>query len=173
MEKKDNKETKVEETEKDGGEEDDFRHLVRVSGVVLDGNLDISRALTHINGIGPRISSSLIKGIDIKPNIKLGSLSDSELERIESEIKGLNMGLPGWMLNQQKDRYTGKNLHLVGPDLKMANRDSINLQRELKSYKGIRHSLGLPVRGQRTRTSFRHGTTVGVKRKKVERKEGR
>jgi len=164
MQEKGKEKAKGEEAEK---EKEEFKHLVRVSGVVLDGNLDIARALTRIKGIGPRISSSVIKAIDIKPNIKLGSLNDSEIEKIESKIKDLDKSLPGWMFNRQRDRYTNENLHLVGPDLEMANREDINLQRRLKSYKGIRHSLGQPVRGQRTRTSFRHGATVGVRRKKV------
>lgn len=151
--------------EEKGAEE--FRHLVRVSGVVLNGNLDISRALTHIKGIGIRTSSSLIKAINIKPDTKLGNLKESDVERIESGIEGIDKSLPWWMLNRQKDRYTGKTLHLVGPDLEMAIREDINLQRGLKSYVGIRHNLGLPVRGQRTRTSFRKGATVGVKRKKA------
>jgi small subunit ribosomal protein S13 len=167
MRKKDKKEIKADGKPEEGTEKEDFRHLVRVSGVVLDGNLDIVRALTRIKGIGPRISNSLIKSTGIKPDTKLGSLNDSDIEKIESEIKDLDKVLPSWMLNQQKDRDTGKDIHLVGPDLEMAKRESINLQREHKSYRGIRHSLGLPVRGQRTRTSFRRGTTVGVKRKKV------
>ncbi|RLI92928.1 MAG: 30S ribosomal protein S13 [Candidatus Altiarchaeales archaeon] len=155
--------------EKEETKKGEFRHLVRVSGVVLDGNLDIARALTRIKGIGPTVSLSLIRAIGMKPNIKLGNLDDSEIEKIESAIKDLDKKLPEWMLNRRRDRYTGKNLHLVGPDLEMANREDINLQKRLKSYRGIRHSLGLPVRGQRTRTSFRHGATVGVKRKKVGR----
>ncbi|OYT42391.1 MAG: 30S ribosomal protein S13 [Candidatus Altiarchaeales archaeon ex4484_43] len=161
----------MQEKGKEKGEtkKEEFKHLVRVSGVVLDGNLDIARALTRIKGIGPTISSSLIKAIGIKPNIKLGNLDDSEIEKIESGIKDLDKKLPEWMLNRRRDRYTGENLHLVGPDLEMANREDINLQKRLKSYRGIRHSMGLPVRGQRTRTSFRHGVTVGVKRKKVGR----
>ncbi|HDD46536.1 MAG TPA: 30S ribosomal protein S13, partial [Candidatus Aenigmarchaeota archaeon] len=41
----------------------------------------------------------------------------------------------------------------------------INFMKKIKTYKGIRHALGLPVRGQRTRSSFRKGRTIGVKRK--------
>ena len=128
----------------DEAEKGEFRHLVRVSGVVLDGNLDVVRALTRIKGIGPRISTSVVKAVDLEPDVKLGSLDDSDVERIESGIKDLDKSLPGWMLNRQRDMYTGKNLHLVGPDLEMVEREDINLQRGLKSYKGIRHSLGLP-----------------------------
>ncbi|HIE33963.1 MAG TPA: 30S ribosomal protein S13 [Candidatus Altiarchaeales archaeon] len=145
---------------------DDFRHLVRISGVVLDGNLDLVRALTKIKGVGIRVSNSLIKVLDIDPKTKVGNLTDSEIEKVEFALDNINKYLPGWMLNRQVDPYSGENLHLIGPDLEMAVREDINLQRKLKSYRGIRHSLGLPVRGQRTRTSFRRGATVGVMRKK-------
>jgi small subunit ribosomal protein S13 len=145
----------------------DFRHLVRVSGVVLNGNLDIVRAITHIKGIGARVAGSFIKGMGMDPKVKLGTLSEADVEKIEEGIKTLDKNLPAWMLNRQKDRYTGESMHLTGPDLDMSVREDINLQKSIRSYKGVRHSLGLPVRGQRTRTSFRSGATIGVARKKV------
>jgi small subunit ribosomal protein S13 len=152
---------------KEDASKSDFRHLVRVSGVVLNGNLDIVRALTHIKGIGQRMSVSLVSTMGIDPRIKLGSLTEAQVEEVEEGIKGIDKKLPAWMLNRQKDRYGGDNLHLTGPDLDMSVREDINLQKSIRSYKGVRHSLGLPVRGQRTRTSFRTGSTIGVTRKKV------
>lgn len=147
-------------------EKDEFRHMVRLSGVILDGNLDLARTLTHIKGIGQRISLSLIGSLEMDPEVKLGSLNNEEIEKIEEGIKNIDKTTPPWMLNRQKDMLTGDNLHLTGSDLDMSNREDINLQKRIKSYRGIRHSLKLPVRGQRTRTSFRKGSTVGVKRKK-------
>jgi len=44
--------------------------------------------------------------------------------------------------------------------------------REIQSYRGIRHALGLPVRGQRTKAHFRHGKSVGVIKKKIKQKVG-
>jgi small subunit ribosomal protein S13 len=145
----------------------DFRHLVRVSGVILNGDLDIVRALSHIKGIGIRVSVSFIKSLGMDPKVKLGTLSEADVEKIEEGIKKIDSTLPAWMLNRQKDRYTGENMHLTGPDLDMSIREDINLQKSIRSYKGVRHGLGLPVRGQRTRTSFRTGATIGVTRKKV------
>ncbi|MBN2014903.1 MAG: 30S ribosomal protein S13 [Candidatus Altiarchaeota archaeon] len=148
-------------------EKEEFRHLVRLSGVVLDGNLDLIRALTRIKGVGQRTSVSLIDSLGMEHKIKLGSLNEAQVDKLEEGIKGLDKIIPSWMVNRQKDNYTGENMHLTGPDLDMAFREDINLQKRIKSYKGIRHSMGLPVRGQRTRTSFRTGATVGVKRKKT------
>ena len=165
---------KKEETPKK--EKDDFRHRVRVLRVVIDGNLDVQRALMNIKGIGQHVSKVVTKGLSIDKKTKLGSLTDKEIEKIENAIKDLQNKVPSWMVNRQKDPYSGDNIHLVGPDLELMNREDINLQKKLKSYTGIRHSLGLPVRGQRTRTSFRKGTTIGVSRKKVvqlaKKKEG-
>ena len=48
----------------------------------------------------------------------------------------------------------------------MAVRKDIEIMKKIRSWKGIRHSLGLKVRGQRTRTTGRLGLTVGVKRKR-------
>lgn len=158
------KEDKRKEDVKTAGS--DFRHLVRVSGVVLDGKKDIRRALTHIKGIGYQTSRSIVNILKLSPETKLGSLDEKQIERIEDTIKNLDKYIPSWMVNRRNDRFTGKNFHLTGSDLDLANREDINLQKKLKSYKGIRHGLGLPVRGQRTRTSFRHGPAIGVSRKK-------
>ncbi len=148
----------------EGNEE--FRHLVRLSGVVLDGNLDIVRALARIKGIGSRISYSLVKSMGLDPKRQLGAFNDQEIEELEKGIESIEKTVPVWMLNREKDNASGENMHLTGADLDMAKREDINLQKRMKSYKGIRHSLHLPVRGQRTKTSFRKGSTVGVKRKK-------
>jgi small subunit ribosomal protein S13 len=164
MEKKEMKESKKKEVE---GQEQDFKHLVRVSGVVLDGNKEVVRALTNIKGVGQNTSKSLIKLLNINKDVKVGNLTDEEVEGIEDTIKNLNQQIPGWMTNRQKNHETGKDIHLTGPDLEMANREDITKHKKIKSYKGIRHIQGLPVRGQRTRTSFRKGAVVGVSRKKA------
>ena len=166
-EPKEKPEKKVEGGEKPKESKDDFRHRVRVLRVVIDGNLDVQRALMNIKGIGQHVSKVITKELNIDKKTKLGSLTDKEIEKIENAIKDLQNKIPSWMVNRQKDPYSGNNMHLVGPDLELINREDINLQKKLKSYTGIRHSLGLPVRGQRTRTSFRKGTTVGVSRKKA------
>ena len=71
------------------------------------------------------------------------------------------------MVNRRKDIETGEDRHLVGVDLKFMQEQDIKRMIKIKSYKGVRHMFGLPVRGQRTRSSFRGGRTVGVIRKKM------
>ena len=76
-------------------------------------------------------------------------------------------GIPAWVMNRRRDLVTGEDVHLVGADLEFAQKQDIKRMIDIKSYKGVRHMFGLPVRGQRTRSSFRKGRTVGVVRKKV------
>jgi hypothetical protein len=75
------------------------------------------------------------------------------------------------MLNRRKDYETGKDLHIVGTDVTVSMRSDIGRERRIRSRRGIRHELGLPVRGQRTRTTGRKGLVVGVKRKEIRIRE--
>ncbi|OGS40669.1 MAG: 30S ribosomal protein S13, partial [Euryarchaeota archaeon RBG_13_31_8] len=45
---------------------------------------------------------------------------------------------------------TGQNLHFVSTDIEIRLRDEINIMKKIRSYRGVRHELGLRVRGQRT-----------------------
>ena len=78
----------------------------------------------------------------------------------------LGHGIPAWLLNRRKDPVTGKDLQLYGSDLVYAIREDIQREMRIKSWRGVRHSLGLKVRGQRTRTTGRTGTAVGVSRRR-------
>lgn len=74
---------------------------------------------------------------------------------------------PAWFLNRGKDPETGREMHLIGSELVLAARRDVDLMKKLKSWKGVRHSLGLKVRGQRTVTTGRFGATAGVTKKKA------
>ena len=58
-------------------------------------------------------------------------------------------------------------MHLIGPDLTLSIKGDIDFMTDIKTWKGIRHSLGLKVRGQRTRTTGRKGRAVGVAKKVI------
>jgi small subunit ribosomal protein S13 len=144
-----------------------FRQLVRVSGIVLDGNKEVYRVLPKIRGIGPSTAQVMLHIMGIKKDVKLGSLNEEEITKIEENILTLNKKIPAWMANRQRDYNTGETLHLTGSELEISEREDITRHKRIKSYKGVRHILGLPVRGQRTRTSFRSGSAIGVSRKKA------
>ena len=76
-------------------------------------------------------------------------------------------GIPSWLFNRKKDPEDNTDKHLVGSTLTFVQDNDIKMMKKMKSYKGIRHSLGLPVRGQRTRSNFRRnkGKVMGVKKK--------
>lgn len=163
------KNPKAEKSDKKKPQEEnsDFRQLVRVSGVVLDGNKKISRALLSIKGVGYNTCNSLLTVTGIDKDVKLGNLTEAEVESLEENLRTIHEKLPTWMINRRSDYDTGKDIHLIVSDLDIANREDITRHKKMKSYKGIMHILGQPVRGQRTRTSFRRGSTIGVSRKKA------
>jgi len=70
--------------------------------------------------------------------------------------------------NRHKDPETGQDLQFIGPDLSLLIKTDINKMIQLRSWTGTRHSLGLKVRGQRTKTTGRTGRAVGVKKKREE-----
>lgn len=131
----------------------------------IDGSLSVERGLRKIKGIRFMFSRATCIAMGIDPRKKLGEMSDHDIKSIEAFIK--NPQLPSWMLNRRKDPETGNNLHLTMSDLDLRKREDINTMRRIRSYRGIRHELGQPVRGQRTRSSFRTSRSVGVQKKKI------
>lgn len=148
--------------------EKELRAVVRVSGTDLDGEKPLLRALAGVKGISHSMSKAICNVSGFDPKMKLGSLNEKDMEKLEEVIKDpIKFGIPVWMVNRRKDIDTGKDLHLSGADLDVARRFDIQKMVNLKTWKGFRHMLGQPVRGQRTRSSFRGGRVVGVVRKSV------
>lgn len=143
-----------------------FRGILRIAGVDCDGHLKIPFGLRKIKGIGINFANALVRAIGLPPDMKLGYLTDQEVSKIEEVLRDpASYGIPAWMFNRRRDPIEGKDMQLVGPSLEMATRSDIELMKKIGSWKGVRHSLGLKVRGQRTRTTGRKGRTVGVIRK--------
>jgi len=144
----------------------EFRHIVRLMGVDLDGSKKLVYGLTKIRGIGVSLSSAIARAADMKPDARIGQLSEEEVDKIEDVISDpLKFGIPSRLVNRRKDVETGRDLHLVGPDLALRVKTDIDFMKDQRTWKGIRHSLGLKVRGQRTKTTGRSGKAVGVKKK--------
>jgi len=144
-----------------------YRHLIRIAGIDVEGEVPVNFALTKIKGVGFSFANAVLKVAGIDENKLAGFLTDEEVKKIENILSDpTSYGIPSWLVNRQKDLETGKDLHYVGSQLILRTRRDIELMMKIKSWKGIRHSLGLKVRGQRTRTTGRKGLTVGVKKKK-------
>jgi small subunit ribosomal protein S13 len=100
----------------------------------------------------------------------MGFLSNSDVEKIEDIIKNpVKYGIPAWLLNRRKDVETGKDLHLLGSDLVLQTKNDVDQMKQIRSWRGFRHSYGLKVRGQRTKSTGRKGKAIGVKKKQVQR----
>lgn len=147
--------------------EEEFKHMVRIARKDIDGNKTMENALTSVKGVGKALSRVIIMSAGYDLNQRIGYLSDEEIERLEEAIKNpAKYNIPSWMVNRRNDYETGEDKHLIESDLDMCLREDLNRMRKTRSYKGRRHELGLPVRGQRTKSTFRKGSSVGVRRKK-------
>ncbi|MEM3730718.1 MAG: 30S ribosomal protein S13 [Candidatus Bathyarchaeia archaeon] len=151
----------------------EFRHILRIIDADVDGTLKAPYALKKIKGISLNLANAILKKAGINPDIRAGFLTEADVEKIEEIIKEpTKFGLPSWLLNRRKDLETGKDLHLIGADLALRNKMDIELMKEIRSWRGYRHSYGLKVRGQRTRTTGRTGKALGVKKKMAAKPAG-
>jgi len=147
--------------------ETQFRYIVRIAGTDIDGKLKLPYGLAEIKGIGLQTANAVIKALGLDPERRIGELTDEEVRRIEEAVRDLRkLGLPKWLYNRRRDYETGEDLHLIGADLIFQARRDIEREIRIGSWRGIRHKLGLKVRGQRTRTTGRLGMTVGVRKKR-------
>lgn len=151
---------------------EEFKHIVRIAGKDLAGEKHVQLALSDLKGVSGSFARAVAYAADIDPFVKLGSLNMDQIRKLEDVLHNPSEhGIPSWMLNRRKDYESGKDMHLLGADIDMAIRADIGRERRIRSRRGIRHELGLPVRGQRTRTTGRKGLTVGVKRKEIRMRE--
>ncbi len=143
----------------------DFKHLVRVANVDLDGNKPLLSALRKIKGVSFGFANAVCNTLEFDKNQQTGSLTKEQVKKLEEEIK--NPSFPTWLLNRRKDTETAKDKHLIEAGLKLQGEFDIKRLQRIKSYRGLRHAQGLSVRGQRTKGHFRKGKTVGVQRKGI------
>lgn len=150
------------------------RGIVRIAEVDIDGNKKLKNSLIRVKGIGKTLASAVVISSGLDPDAYLGSLNEEQIKKLDDIMRNpLNYGIPRHMINRRMDPVTGEDMHLVSSQLKLTVKSDIDAMRKMRCYKGTRHELGLPVRGQRTRTSFRGGRAVGVAKKKEDRKLAR
>ncbi len=146
----------------------ELKYFVRIANTDLDGNKAVQSSLTNIKGVSFMLSNAVCKvsGIDLKK--KIGYLSDAEAAKIDEILKDPSkFKIPSWLFNRRRDPEDNSDRHLIGSTLTFTQDNDVKMMKKIRSYKGVRHSLGLPVRGQRTRSNFRRnkGKVMGVKRK--------
>ncbi|MEI6266567.1 MAG: 30S ribosomal protein S13 [bacterium] len=124
--------------------------MARIAGVNVPTEKRVVISLTYIYGIGPTRSQKILTQANIDQNIRVKDLTESEINRIREILE--------------------KNYKIEG-DLKREVTQNISRLKEVASYRGIRHKLNLPVKGQRTKTNSRtkrgKRITMGSGKKKV------
>lgn len=143
----------------------EFRHLVRISGRDLEGGKKLIVALSDLKGVGYNFANVITTRLSLDPRVRLGTLTDEQVKEIEAAIQSTTKSaLPQWFYNRRNDPESGEARQLLGADLDFIQRNDVEEEKNIQSWKGVRHSLGLKVRGQRTRTTGRKGRTVGVRK---------
>ena len=132
----------------------DKANLMRLLGVNIPDNKRIEAALPYFYGIGFSGARRILKATGIGPDKRTKELNPQEVNAIKE--------------------YIEKNLKIEG-ELRTLVRQNIGLLKEMATYRGLRHSRGLPARGQRTKTNSRtvRGNirkTAGSGKRKVELK---
>ncbi len=124
--------------------------MARISGVNIPDNKQVHVALTYVYGIGPKSSADILENAKVEPTVRVKNLTDAEIGRIQEVIN---------------------NDFTVEGELHRVVTGNIKRLKDIKSYRGIRHSSNLPSRGQRTRTNARtrrgKKVTVGGTAKKA------
>jgi len=149
----------------------EINYIVRVIGKDLNGTQRVADSLRGIKGINHRIGEIIANEFCRTNNVSkrklLGELTPAEVKKLEEIVLAPEKhGVPSWALNRQKDFSTGTTKHLTMNDLAFSLRNDLQRLAEIKSYRGLRHMWGLPVRGQKTGSTHRgKGGIVGVTKK--------
>ena len=108
---------------------------IRILGIDIPVKKQIMYSLRYIHGIGMTTSKRLCEEAQIEPTKRAQDLSDNEIQKLRS------------MIEKDPEKYEG--------GLRQGVFQHIKRLKDIRAYRGIRHKLGLPVRGQRTRHNAR------------------
>jgi len=121
--------------------------MPRIIGIDVPAKKRLEVALTYIYGIGPKIALEIINKLGLNPGMRASELTQDDIAKINALLQ---------------------NEYVVEGDLRRQVQNNIKRLISIHSYRGIRHRVGLPVRGQRTSTNAR---TRKGKRKTVANKK--
>jgi small subunit ribosomal protein S13 len=143
----------------------EYRHIVRIAGKDVPGAKKMIIGVSQVRGVGYNFAKAILDVLKIDQNSNIGFLTESQVEEIEKVMKNpSSINIPPWFLNRRKDIDSGKDLHLITSDIEFNVRNDIEREKNTSSWRGFRHTYGLKVRGQRTRTTGRKGGAVGVRK---------
>ncbi|HII69144.1 TPA: 30S ribosomal protein S13 [Candidatus Woesearchaeota archaeon] len=146
-----------------------IKALVRIANTDIEGRTPIYKGLTQIRGVSFMLSHAICRLGGIPLEIQAGTLDEQQMAKLDEIIKDpLRAGVPSWMANRRKDPESGEDKHLTRGQQNFATENDLKMMMKTKSYKGIRHHAGKPVRGQRTKSNFRKNkgkASIGVKKR--------
>ena len=106
---------------------------MRISGVSIPDNERVEVGLTRFYGIGPTKALSLAKLAKLNLDTRMKDLDRDQLSTLVKALEDFN----------------------TEGNLRREIREAIARLQAIKCYRGLRHTLGLPVRGQRTKSNAR------------------
>ena len=137
----------------------DTERIVRILSKDIEGKTTVYSGLTKIKGISWSFSNAVCKILGIPKTKKIGELGSDEIKKIEEFVK--DPKIPEFLMNRRKDLDSGEDKHLQGTNLELRKDFDIKRLKQIRSYRGLRHSIGQPVRGQRTKSHFRTNRRKG------------
>ena len=143
-------------------EDENFNFIVRIANSDIDGQKRTVIGLQQVKGVGKRVAQIVVRKAGVDPTAKIGSLDENTVKKLEELVTTYGEYAPEWAINRQFDYETGADVHLIGNELELTQKDDINRMKMIRCYRGIRHETHHKVRGQRTRSNGRHGLTMGV-----------
>ena len=132
--------------------------FLEYAGKDIEGSKKIIVALSKVKGLGYNFSQVLLQSLNINPSMRVGFLTEKEIEEIENLIKNPSQSqMPTWYMNRRKDLETGFDRHLITSDLDFTISNDIEREKTVYSWRGYRHMFGLKVRGQCTEDGRQKG----------------
>ncbi len=114
--------------------------MPRIAGIDIPDNKKVRISLRYVYGIGPKLADEIIAEAGVNPDKRAKELTGDEVGKIQRLLEKYN----------------------VEGNLRRLIRENVDRLKRIGSYRGLRHKMGLPTRGQRTRSNAR--TRKGKKR---------
>lgn len=114
--------------------------MPRLAGIDIPDNKKVRISLRYVYGIGPKLAEEIIKESGVNPDKRAKELTSDEVGKIQRILEKYN----------------------VEGNLRRLIRENVDRLKRIGTYRGLRHKMGLPTRGQRTRSNAR--TRKGKKR---------
>lgn len=123
--------------------------MARIAGIDLPNEKRIEASLPYVYGVGPYMTKKILSECGINPDTRTKNLTEEEINKLQRAVENFK----------------------VEGDLRREIQGNVKRLQEIGAYRGVRHSRGLPARGQRTRTNARtkrgKRMTIGTVRKDV------